>query len=205
MSTVKTYPDAAALADAAARMIVERAAQAIALRERFCIALSGGSTPHATYARLAAPDLAKEVDWQRFHVFWGDERAVPPDNVESNYRMTHEAWLAHVPIPEENVHRIRGEMPPEAAAAEYEGELRSFFASQARLSGPLVARFDLILLGMGGDGHTASLFPGSAVIHEARRWVDAYRVEKLNMWRITVTPVVINAAAQVAFLVSGAK
>jgi 6-phosphogluconolactonase len=205
MSTVKVYPDAGQLAEAAARHIVTLAKAAIADRERFTIALSGGSTPQPTYERLAQSNLADQINWAAVHVFWGDERCVPPDDPDSNYLMACEAWLGHVPIPPDNIHRIKGEMAPAAAAAEYEGMLRAFFAPSAQEGQPFAARFDSIFLGMGEDGHTASLFPGAEALHEAKRWVTAYKVKKLNAWRVTLTPVVFNAAAQVTFLVSGAR
>ena len=144
------------------------------------------------------------MDWQRVHIFWGDERCVPPYHIDSNYRMVRQMLLEHVPLPDSNVHRIYGELKPEQAAAKYESELHTFFGTdwQASDCDEQIARFDLILLGMGDDGHTASLFPGTAAIHEQRRWVLAHYVEKLNTWRVTLIPVVINAAANVAFIVS---
>jgi len=186
-----------ALMEAAAEGFVGAAAAAVRARGRFAVALAGGATPRRLYALLASPPYASRVDWARVHVFWGDERCVPPDDPMSNYRMACVALLAHVPLPAENVHRIRGEDDPDAAAAAYERELREAFA------GPPVARFDLVLLGMGGNGHTASLFPGGAAIHETERWVMADYVAEMSMWRVTLTPVVINAAAEVVFLVSG--
>lgn len=191
------YPDADRLARATAEHFVTLAAEAIAARGQFAVALAGGSTPRAAYALLAA----EEVDWSRVHVFWGDERCVPPDHLDSNYCLAREALLEHVPLPVGNVHRIRGEINPEQAAADYERTLCSFFAQRPEEP---TARFDLILLGMGEDGHTASLFPGTAALHEQTRWVVAHYVDKLRAWRVTLTPVVINAAAQVTFIVSGA-
>lgn len=197
MSTVRILPDAAALAESAALRIVNQAQAALAERDVFSLVLSGGSTPRTLYARLAQKDLAGRVDWPRVHVFWGDERAVPPDDADSNYRMAKEALLDHVPIPPDNVHRIPAEMPPEAAAADYEGTLRAFFAKHCG------GRFDMVLLGMGDDGHTASLFPSTDVLQEGRRWVVAHHVEKLDAWRITLTLVAINRARLAVFIVSG--
>ena len=131
------------------------------------------------------------VMWSRVQVLWGDERCVPPDHVESNYRMARETLLDHVPVPAANVHRIHGEDDPAIAAAAYETTLRA------------LARIDLVLLGLGEDGHTASLFPGGAAVHEQTRWVMAAQAAPGSMWRITLTPAVINAAAEVLFLVSG--
>lgn len=196
---LQVCPDAAALADAAAELWVSRAAAAIAARGRFAVALSGGATPRATYVLLATAAWADRVDWPYVHVFWGDERCVPPDHPESNYRLAREALLDHVPLRATNVHRIRTERDPREAAADYEQTLRDFFGP---VCGP---RFDLVLLGMGTDGHTASLFPGTAAVHEQERWVVAHCVPQLAAWRVTLTPVALNAAAQVAFLVSGAE
>ena len=201
MSEFRVYPDGASLARAAAEHFATLATEALAARGRFAVALSGGSTPHPTYALLASPEFAGRVDWPRVHVFWGDERGVPPDHPDSNYRMAREALLDHVPLPAHNVHRIHGEMEPQQAAAGYEHTLRAFFAQHPGRPSP---RFDLILLGMGDDGHTASLFPGTAALHEGARWVVAHYVHKLRVWRVTLTPVAINAAAHVTFLVSGA-
>src|SRR3989449_3748140 len=190
-------PSAAALADAAAGRFVAAAGDAIASRGQFIVALSGGSTPRDTYLRLGTAALVSKVMWSRVQVLWGDERCVPPQHVESNYRMARETLLDRVPVPAANVHRIHGEDDPGTAAEAYEGTLR------ALLRTPVGARIDLVLLGLGEDGHTASLFPGSAAVHEQTRWVMAARAGAASMWRITLTPAVINAAVEVLFLVSG--
>ncbi len=205
MGTVQTFVDPAALTEAAALAIVDRAGQTVAARGRFSIVLSGGSTPRTLYERLAQDDLAARVDWRAVHVFWGDERAVPPDHADSNYRMAREALLDHVALPAQNIHRMGGELFPETAAAEYETVLHAYFGQAAMDGQPLPARFDLVLLGMGDDGHTASLFPGAAAIHEDRRWVTATYVDKLGAWRISLTPVAINAAAEIMLIVTGAS
>jgi 6-phosphogluconolactonase len=197
MTAIRVLPDPQALAEAAARHVVEYAQAAIDARGRFSIALSGGSTPRDLHLRLASPPLVDRVDWSRWHVFFGDERCVPPDDERSNYRMAEETLLKRVPIPPANVHRMRGELPPEEAAAAYERELREFFGDEP-------PRLDLILLGMGDNGHTASLFPGLQAVHEENRWVVAEYVAEVGMWRITLTPVVLNLARQVLFLVAGA-
>jgi 6-phosphogluconolactonase len=207
LQTVEIRPDAKHLARAAAEQFVTLAGEAIANRGRFTVALAGGSTPVAAYLVLATGPFATRVAWSHVHVFWGDERCVPPGHADSNYCVARQALLDHVPLPASNVHRMRGELEPGRAAADYEQTLRGFFSSPAR-GGETVDKvrgpsFDLILLGMGDDGHTASLFPGTGVIHEQSRWVVAHYVEKLGAWRITLTPVVINAAAKVTFLVSG--
>ena len=190
-------PSAAALADAAAGRFITAARDAIASHGQFIVALSGGSTPRDTYLRLATEALASSVMWSRVQVLWVDERCVPPHDVESNYRMARETLLDRVPIPAANVHRIHGEDDPPTAAGVYEATLR------ALLRTPAGARIDLVLLGLGEDGHTASLFPGSAAVHEQTSWVLAARAPAAPVWRITLTPAVINAAAEVLFLVAG--
>ena len=201
MEHVHVYPDAQELAAAAAELFVTLAEDAVQARGRFAVALAGGSTPRGTYALLASSTFASRVDWARVHLFWGDERCVPPEHPESNYRMARETLLDHVSIPTTNVHRIPCEREPAQAAAAYERTLRAFFASTPTAGVP---RFDLILLGMGDDGHTASLFPGTTALREQRRWVVAHYVEQVRAWRVTLTPVVLNAALHVAFLVAGA-
>jgi 6-phosphogluconolactonase len=182
------------LADAAARHIAECGADAISARGRFTIALAGGSTPRAAYDRLATHH---PLEWRRAHVFWGDERCVPPDDPRSNYRMAKEALLDRVPIPKEQIHRIRGEAEPAHAAAEYEKELAAIGTGTPAL--------DLILLGLGDDGHTASLFPGQPSVHETSRWVLAVPDPHGKLWRVTLTPPILNAARNVTFIVSGAS
>jgi 6-phosphogluconolactonase len=189
------YPDGPSLAQAAAERFVALAAEAIAIRDQFTVALSGGSTPRATYALLASDSFAPRVDWSRVHAFWGDERCVPPDHPDSNYRLARETLLDKVAIPAENVHRIRGELSPDQAATAYQVELEATLGAGGRL--------DLILLGMGADGHAASLFPGTAALAEQARWVAENYVEKLETWRVTLTYPIINAARHVVFLVSG--
>jgi 6-phosphogluconolactonase len=199
MPDIKIYADAEALAWGAADFFVRHAQQTIAARERFSVALSGGSTPKALYELLATDAFAQRVDWRCVYVFWGDERCVPADHLDSCYRMAREALLDHIPLPAENIYRIRGEEEPAKAAAEYDEILRRFFGETAG------ARFDLVWLGMGDDGHTASLFPGTEVLHERERWVKANFVPAARQrWRITLTPPAINAASNIAFLVSGA-
>jgi len=197
---IEVFPDVPALIRAAAERIVVSANEATAARGRCLLCLSGGSTPKPVYELLASPTQARRIDWSRLHLFWGDERCVPPDHPDSNYRMTREALLDHVPIPPENVHRIRGEDDPEEAAAAYERLLRTFFGPGAAPE----RSFDLVLLGMGADGHTASIFPGSPAVLEARRFCMPIHVERpREMWRVTLTRPVLDAAAEVTFLVAG--
>lgn len=183
----------------AAAQFVAHAQNAMSRSGRFAVALSGGSTPKALYSLLASPEYRDRVDWSRVHFFWGDERCVPPDHPESNYRMVRETLLSKINPPPENIHRMLGEMEPRRAAAAYEAELQKFFG---QADGEL-PRFDLIFLGLGEDGHTASLFPGSAALQETARWVATAYVERLRAHRLTLTLPVINAAAQVSFLVAG--
>jgi 6-phosphogluconolactonase len=196
MQAVATFPDQDTLAEAAAQHIVTLAKEAITTRGRFSIALSGGSTPKQTLSCLASDEFAPMMDWQKVHVFWGDERCVPPDHPDSNSLMAREVMLDRVPIPIDNIHRIQAELNPTDAAHIYETELRAFFQE--------VPRFDLVLLGMGDDGHTASLFPGTEALIEEDRWVVANYIARLSSWRITLTPIAITAAANITFLVSGA-
>ncbi len=196
-------PNAEALAARAARYFVEKAERAVAARGRVRIAISGGSTPKATFALLgdACQPWRVRMPWDKLDLWWVDERCVPPDNVDSNFRMTREALLDHVPLKPEQVHRMEGELEPEVAASRYESELRNGF----RLEGAETPRFDLIQLGMGPDGHTASLFPHTQALHELGRLAVANHVAAAkDTWRITLTWPVINRASDVFFLVAGA-
>jgi 6-phosphogluconolactonase len=187
------------LFQAAAEEVIRAATSAIAQRGRFTIALAGGSTPRNLYTLIAA-NASASLPWDQMFFFWGDERHVPPDDPESNYRMVKETLLSKVPVPAANIFRIPSENPDATAdAAAYEQTLRKFFS----LAPGEFPRFDLILLGMGPDGHTASLFPETAALQEKSRLVMANWVEKLEANRITFTLPVLNAAGCVAFLVSG--
>lgn len=191
---LRVYEDPEELAGAAAREFAAKAGEAVEERGRFTVALAGGSTPKAAYGLLAR-DYAKTIDWERVHVFFGDERSVPPDHEDSNYRMAREALLDHVSVG--SVHRMRGELPPDEAATSYEDELRRFFGEEEP------PRFDLIWLGIGGDGHTASLFPETPALEVTDRLVVANPVPKLDTTRITLTAPVLNASRAVNFLVAG--
>jgi len=195
--------DPAALADTAARTVVQIATDAVKARRRFTVALAGGLTPRTTYERLAASPLREQMPWEQTWVFFGDERGVPPDHPDSNYRMANAALLSKVPIPAAQVARIRGEAEDaEAAAAEYARVMTEVFGSRR---GELPS-FDLILLGMGIDGHTASLFPGSPVLKEVFRPVAAVHAAAASIpQRFTFTFPLINAAARVMFLVAGGE
>ena len=192
--SVHVYGSSEELSATAAREFAARAEEAIEERARFAVVLAGGSTPETMY-RILARDYIGRIDWSKVYVFFGDERSVPPHHEDSNLKMASEVLLDHVPVA--NVHRIRGELSPEEAAEAYEGELRTFFQTED------VPRFDLILLGIGADGHTASLFPWTPALEVRDRWVVANRVPRLDTTRITLTLPVINAARAVIFLVAG--
>jgi len=184
----------------AAEEIIQYAASAVEKRGVFRIALSGGSTPKTLFTKLASDqDLKKQMPWRSTHFFWSDERTVPPDHPDSNYRMAREAMFKHVDVSESQIHRIHGEVEdPNRAAKEYEKEIRQHFNVVSD-----VPQFDLILLGMGPDGHTASLFPGTEALNEQRRLVVSNWVSKFNTYRITFTVPLINHAASVMFMVCG--
>jgi 6-phosphogluconolactonase len=205
----------AELSRQSAKRFSQLAQKSVESAGRMTVAFSGGSTPKHLYSLLASPDYKNQIRWNNLELFWGDERCVPPDHPESNFRMAQEALLSNIEIPAENIHRMRGERQPQAAAAEYEKELQKFFG----LNSGALPRFDLILLGIGEDGHTASLFPGSdALAHdrlsqshrdhsetETVRLVLAPFVEKLNSHRLSLSLPVLNNAANVWFLVTGAS
>jgi 6-phosphogluconolactonase len=193
---VQVFDDAAALAAAAADLVVTLSASAIAMRGRFTIALSGGSTPRGLYSLLASPSYRDRVDWKLTHVFWTDERCVPPDHPDSNYRLASDLLLSQVPVPEKNVHRIRGEDDPAAAVEAYERELTVYF-------GRSLFTFDLAVLGMGSDGHTASIFRGDAAASATDQLVMTVTPEGLQHKRITLTVPVLNHTVTSLFLVTG--
>lgn len=195
---LRVFAGAEELAAAAAEEFADRARDAVSRRGRFTVVLPGGSSPTLFFEVLADQRLG--IPWSKVHVFWGDERFVPPAHPESNFRAAQEALLARVRIPQANVHRIRTEaLSPNAAAAIYEQEIRTFF----RLSAGRFPRFDLVVLGLGADGHTASLFPGSEALSEDVRMVVAPLIAKLGIQRITLTLPMFNSARAVLFLVTG--
>jgi 6-phosphogluconolactonase len=183
----------------AADFILQQAQKAIGERNKFRIALSGGNTPRPVYARLA--EIGHDLPWDLIRITFGDERCVPPDNRESNFRMASEALLAPAGVPEKSILRMRGEIDPQIAAQEYEDHLDLL----ARQGSEPIYRHDLILLGLGDDGHTASLFPGTAALEETTRRVVANFVPKFNTWRLTFTLPLINQTRQILFLVGAAK
>ena len=201
---VDVFPSVELLVDAAAAFVVERALQAQRFTGRFVIALSGGSTPRGLFARLASSPYIDQVDWTRVFVCWSDERCVPPSDPQSNYRLARETLLGHIAIPSANVLRMRGELEPEASALDYERELRALLTTEH--GEPRIEaghRIDLLLLGLGADGHTASLFPHGKSVDERTRWVSAEYGTLVQMWRLTLTPPLLNAASDVLFLVTG--
>lgn len=196
---IRIFESAEEVARAAADAFTDIAVASISAEGRFSVALAGGSTPRRTYQLLASEEYRDRINWSKVHIFFGDERCVPPTHSDSNYRMVEETMLSRLPIPEENVHRMIGEGDAHANASLYESELQTFF------DGAPWPRFDLVLLGMGDDGHTASLFPGTDALKENRAWVVANWVEKFQSYRITLTAPAINHAANIIFLVAGAS
>lgn len=191
------FDDADQLATAAAVAFSEHAQSFITRQGGFSVALSGGNTPRRVYELLASDEFKNQIAWKDVHIFFGDERPVPRNHPASNYGMAFAALLSKVPIPAANIHAITGDGDPNANARAYESKLRSFFNNAA------CAHFDLVLLGLGEDGHTASLFPGTQALKENKAWVVANWVERLGEFRITLTAPVLNAAANVLFLVTG--
>lgn len=197
---VEVFEDLARLTRRAAEIFVDASNRAVAQRGRFAVVVSGGRTPEGLYRLLAdAAEYRDRIPWRASHFFWGDERCVPPAHPDSNFKMAFSAMLSKLDLPAENIHRIRAELPSAQAAQDYEDELRRFFS----LGEGQWPEFDLVLLGMGPDGHTASLFPGSEAVREKKRLVLAPWVPKLSSFRITLTPPVFNAAKAVTFLVAG--
>ncbi len=196
MTAIKVFTDSNSQTRAAIDLFISLAQAAIEEKGVFSAALSGGSTPKNLYAGLADPEQQQRLEWAHVHLFFGDERHVPPDHPESNFKMVQETLLSKIPIPQSCIHRVRAELDPRLAAFNYEDELRHFFAGEW-------PRFDLVLLGMGDDGHTASLFPGTAGLNEEQRWFIANYVPILGEWRLTLTKHAINAARMIVVLVSG--
>jgi 6-phosphogluconolactonase len=199
--TYRVLPTPEGTAQAAAQLFSDATGRAVAARGLARIAISGGSTPKSMFALLADPagPFLKQVPWDKLDLYWVDERCVPPDNAESNYRMTNETLLSKVPLPAEQIHRMEGELDPEVAAARYESTIRNTF----KLEGAETPTFDLVLLGMGDDGHTASLFPHTDALNEMSHIVVPNHVPQKDTWRITLTWPVINQGREVAFLIEG--
>jgi 6-phosphogluconolactonase len=199
---VQVFPDPVELASAGADRVVRACREALAARGEFAVALSGGETPRLLYERLAEEPRRSRIPWDRVRIFWGDERGVPPDDPRSNFRMAQETLLAHVPVAPERVHRMPAEGPdPRQAALEYAGVLMRYLP----LGPDGWPKLDLVLLGLGEDGHTASLFPGTPVLREAKQAVVAYRIPGQDVDRMTLTAPVLNRAREIIFLVSGER
>lgn len=218
------YKDSETLSREVAKWITDTIRDTLKKQSRFTIALSGGSTPKRLHQLLAAAPYKEQIDWSRLHVFWGDERAVPFEDDRNNAKMAYDTLLDLVPIPAAQIHVMRTDIPPDQSAAAYEKILREYFPPPplpAPVSSTLAAgdtapfpagnsgtaggvtSFDLVLLGMGDDGHTLSLFPGTKVVHEEQAWVKAFFLEAQDMYRITLTKTIVNRSARVAFLTTG--
>jgi len=194
---VQILSDLEAISHEAASLFVSTSRNSIATRKKFAVAISGGSTPRRLYTLLGSSSYRDQVDWQKVHFFWADERCVPKEDEASNFKVAFDRLLSKVPVPDGHIHRIKGEEEPEKAAGDYEADIRKFFG----VSGFPV--FDLVLLGMGEDGHTASLFSGSKSLEETARLAVAVYLDKPNRNRITLTLPVLNNAAQILFLLAG--
>jgi 6-phosphogluconolactonase len=195
---VRVFENLDLLSQAAAKLFIETSAQAILRRGRFLVALSGGNTPTELYKLLAQSPYKEQIDWLRIHAFWGDERCVPIGDSENSYRQAYDVLLSHVPIPAENIHRVESSLEPAEAAKDYANVLKRF--ASPTLDWP---RFDLALLGMGEDGHTASLFPGSEVNVSTPTLAVTAQYQNRPANRVTLTPLVFNSARRIVFLVSG--
>jgi 6-phosphogluconolactonase len=190
-------PNAEAVAQSAAAFIADRITTVLKKQDRFCLALSGGSTPKRLHEILAESPYKESIDWTRLHIFWGDERYVPLEDERNNARMAYDTLLNHVVVPEEQIHIMRTDYPdPKEAASEYEQLLHRYFDGKAN-------SFDLLLLGMGDDGHTLSLFPGTEIVQETKRWCAAFYLRQQDMFRVTITKTIANKSACILFLTTG--
>lgn len=190
------FKDSNELSKEVSEWITNDIARVLAIRDRFTIALSGGSTPQKLHQHLAATPFREKIDWSKMHFFWGDERGVAFTDDRNNAKMAFDTLLNHVPVKKEQIHLMRTDIKPEAAAAEYDALLHQYFDGHE-------TTFDLVLLGMGDDGHTLSLFPGTEILHEQRLWTKAFYLTAQSMYRISLTAPVVNRAASIAFLAIG--
>jgi 6-phosphogluconolactonase len=186
------------LSNQLAEFIKEDIASVLQTRDRYTFVLSGGSTPKALYKLLASEPYKSSIPWEKIHFFWGDERFVPFEDERNNAKMAYEELLNHVPVVASNIHIMHTELRPDEASAEYTAVLKSYFPDESHT-------FDLVLLGMGDDGHTLSLFPGTKVVHEQDKLVDSFYLDAQAMYRITLTAPVVNHAYKVVFLAAGAN
>lgn len=196
MAIVKTYPNVEVLSAAAAELFTTKVCLAVEQRGRCNAVLAGGGTPRLMYQLLGATPYCQSIPWEKIHIYWGDERCVPGNDKQSNQLMARQSLLDHVPIPEANIHPIIYDGSPSLAAQQYENILRSTFGDQ-------IPQFDIVFLGMGDDGHTASLFPGTNALKVQDRWVSEVYVATQNVYRVTLTAPVLNQAAAIVFLVAG--
>jgi 6-phosphogluconolactonase len=197
------YKDLDALSNGLAEWIADLIAKTLQTQDRFIIALSGGNTPKKMHGLLASSPYKEKIDWGKLHIFWGDERDVPFEDARNNAKMTFDTLLDLVDVPPAQIHPIQTDIPPEQSAIAYEKILHKYFGG-SRDALPQKS-FDLVLLGMGDDGHTLSLFPGTAVIHEERAWVSSFFLKSQDMSRITLTKNIVNRSAHIAFLISGSE
>ncbi len=184
------------LSIAVAEWVTDYIQSVLAKNNRFTIALSGGSTPQKLHTLLAASPYKEKINWTKMHIFWGDERAVSFTDDRNNAKMAYDTLLNHLAVPAEQIHVMRTDIDPEAAAAAYEKILHSYFDETD-------TSFDLVLLGMGDDGHTLSLFPGTEIVHEKTAWTKAFFLQAQDMYRISLTAPIVNKSASVAFLAAG--
>jgi 6-phosphogluconolactonase len=191
------YKNDAEFVKDATEWIVSVIEETLKKQDRFTWVLSGGNTPKPIYELLSESPYREQVDWNKLHIFWGDERAVPFTDSRNNAKMAYESLLNKVPVPPDHIYVMRTDISPEASASEYEKILREYFPAQASQT------FDLVLLGMGEDGHTLSLFPGTEIVHEEKAWTKAFFLKAQDMYRITLTKTIVNLAARIAFLTTG--
>jgi len=201
-SILHIYKTPEELSAAVAKWIADQIRDTLKNQDRFVIVLSGGSTPKQLHKILAATPYKEQIEWSKLHIFWGDERDVPFDDERNNAKMAFDTLLNHVPVPPSQIHIMRTDIPPEQSAIEYEKILHQYFDPQQlkRLPGNT---FDLVLLGMGDDGHTLSLFPGTTLVHEEKTWVKSFFLSSQNMYRISLTKSIVNRSARIAFLTTG--
>jgi len=195
---IEKFRDNTALSHGAADWIVHQITDKLKDQEYFTLVLSGGNTPKALFELLGASPYKEKIPWTRLHIFWGDERAVPFTDSRNNAKMAFDTLLNHVPIPSDQIHIMKTDISPEQSAAQYSEILHRYF-TETKAS----PSFDLVLLGMGDDGHTLSLFPGTEVVHEDVEWTKAYYLKEQDMYRITLTKVIVNRADKILFLISG--
>ena len=195
---IHTLKDSNQFSHTVAEWIIECIGETLKKQDRFTWVLSGGNTPKALYELLAVTPYREKIEWEKLHLFWGDERAVPFEDARNNAKMTFDTLLNHVPVPASQIHVMRTDISPEQSAMEYEQMLHEYFPGPS-----LSTSFDLVLLGMGDDGHTLSLFPGTEVVHEEKAWVKAFFLQAQDMYRITLTKSIVNRSAKVAFLTTG--